>query len=151
LRKIIATLSAVITLLSIVPLVTPGTSSLTASASVASMCDVSASSITDFGQLNPGATSSIRTTSVSQPNGNIDGGLTIYGQDWNFGGSPTMSVGATQWRTGSDTFASLLISPGVSVGTLSHTTPTSVDLQVVVPAHQTAAAYTQTITFQVTC
>jgi len=150
LRKIIAILSATITLLSMLPLVTPTTNNMNssmASVSVMGTCDVTASDV-NFGTLLPGASSSLDTT-LHQINGNtVTTSLAISGTAWT--GGIGMPVSQTTWATNT-TFTPLSTTPAELAVPLDSVTPMAVHLTLAVPAHQAAVAYTQTITFDVQC
>jgi len=163
-RKILTAIVAILSLMSMVPLVaptvTPHTGTLTASVLVGASCDVAATGPITFlkGGLNPvpGQTSDTNTTTVSEPTGNTDNLVVdISGSQWsNTGVTETMPIGATNWGLYPSSPATPLTdgSPSVPIGgTIGSLTSQQVNLNVVIPDGQAADSYSQTITFTVGC
>lgn len=104
-----------------------------------------------FGSVAPGSTSSPdKTKTVSLTTNDAPSNVDISGTIWT-GSTHTMSVGATEYKLDTaigfsalDTTPALLFSSSVGI---SH----DVALHVVVPADQGADAYSQTLTFSVSC
>lgn len=152
-RKIIeVAFAAAITLLSIVPLVSPSTGTATASVSVLGFCDIAATGPIDFTTLTPGSTSSDVTSTVYEPTGNANSvSVTISGVDWTNAG-PTMPVNQTHWLLSTisnyNTTNQLHLSPGDPLGgTIGSAQNQTVHFMLQIPVHQAAVSYTQTITF----
>lgn len=156
-RKLIeVTLVALATLIAIVPVVTPQVH-VNASVSVGSTCDVQANPATiSFDSLVPGGIKdgTGQDINVSQVLGNNLAKVTVSGNNWD-----TLSgflVGQTHWGVGvSNTTYSgevpLTQSTVVVDPALAGTGFDIVHFGLMVPAHQTATSYTQTITFTVSC
>ena len=154
-RKIIeVTLAALATLMTIVPVVAPATGTATASLTVPISCDVSATGPINFGSWLPGTTSSTMSTTISEPTGNQVVTPDISGTTWTGTGGtpPTFAVGQTKWAVDPTPPTTSLTGSPVGIGaTIGPGSSKIINLNVAVPAGQTADAYTQTITLGVTC
>jgi len=129
---------------------TGGPASITASATVQPVCGISATDIV-FGTVVPSSTVSDKTSTISMPIGNTQTtSLTIKGEDWSDGGSNSMPVTQTMWKS-SGSYTALETTESASIGQVSFGTPLTVNFQLSVPAGQAAASYTQTITFTASC
>jgi len=163
-KKILTALVALVSLFAAVPLVMPATTSpVTASVAVQPSCDVAATpEAISFGTPmvnNPGTQQQVI---VSEPTGNQQVTPTIGGTQWCTGtfkldgtcdnpSTPFMPIGATVWAV-SPTIPTTPLTGGASIGTpISFGNPVTINLNVNIPAGQTAASYTQTITFGVSC
>lgn len=160
-KEIIGMLAAVLALTVLAVNVLAATS--TASVTVPASCGLAATNI-DFTSLAPGTTSSDVTSTVSMPSGNTPEIPTIQGTDWctgTFSGStcgtpptPLISAGQTHWYMTDVAYGSMtaLTTSGVSIEqSVGFGSPKTVHFKLAIPAGQTAASYTQTITFTATC
>lgn len=159
-RKILeATLTTLATLMTIVPVVFPATSTgpVNASVTVTGMCDLVVNpDVISFDSLVPGAIKHGTTQDVtaSQVVGNTFETLEVAGNDWN---TPLgFLVGQTHWGVGGSnttysgevplTSSAVIVNPA-----LGPTDSQTVHFGLQVPDHQAAGEYSQTITFTFSC
>jgi len=120
----------------------------------AATCGISASPDINFGNLDPGDTSSDYTTSVTNTGTDATTSLSIEGTDWS-SGLNTMDVTQTHWSLSDDPYGSmddLNLSPGETLGTnISPQSSVTVHFKLHVELNQVSGTYTQTITFTASC
>lgn len=150
-KKILgALMAAVISVIAVGPMVALATSTpITASVTVSPWCDIAVSPNVDFGAMQPGTTSATDvSTVVSMPTGNqASTPVSISGGAWT--GGTGMLVSQTHWSlTALQAYVSMnaLGSPA-SAGTFGPSSPETVYFKLGVPAGQSAAGYSQIITF----
>ncbi len=132
------------------------TNTITGTVNVPLTCalDISNTAIS-FGTVLPG--SSAPTTNVivlSDTIGNTNANAVVYGGNWIGSPSGTMGVSNTLWaKTSGGPGTALGYTTGVDTGIVVPTGASTNDIYfgLNVPAGQTAAVYTQTITLEVTC
>ena len=117
-------------------------------------CTIVASPNLDFGLMNPGTTSIDNSTTITN-SGNTAVTPDISGTVWNGSPSGSMVVEQTHWSTtiGQNYFnmINLTSSDATLVQPVSNGNPLTVYFKLSIPAGQTPAQYSQTITFTASC
>lgn len=153
-KKIILT-AVILTMAALSVNVLASTTTSQASVTVPGTCGLAATDIS-FSSLAPGMNSTDVTSTVSMPSGNTNLVPTIKGNDWTGTPSGSMVVGQTHWYMSDVVYGSMtaLTTGEVSLGigqNVSYGNPKTVHFKLGIQPGQTAANYTQTITFTATC
>jgi len=117
-------------------------------------CGITANPNPAFGSMNPGDTSSNKTTTIKNTGTSATTSLTVKGQDWSTG-TFTMLVGQTHWSLSSSLdYDSMnpLTTGDVSLGqSINGGGTLPVHFKLRIPFGQSSGSYTQTITFTSGC
>lgn len=124
---------------------------------VSASCSLLATPSPNFGNLNPGQTSSNDESTTLSNTGTVAAtSVTIQGTNWSDGDSNSMFVGQTRWSLSSgqnyDTqMTNVTSSPTSLTSSLSADSSLQIFFKLRIPPHQVGVPYTQTITFTGSC
>jgi len=109
----------------------------------------------NFGNLNPGDTSSDKILTLSNTGTTATISLTLCGTDWDDGSGHNMPAGATHWATSDIPYASMtslkFCSATDSLSPLGSGSSQDYHFKLQIPGGQFPATYSQTITFTSGC